>query len=421
MRISFGLPLLFVLASFSLRAQEWTRFRGPNGTGLSDAESIPATWTQSDVNWRVPLPGEGHSQPVIWGDRLFVTAAADEGRKRFVVALRCADGTTAWTTVYDSKTFKKHVRSSYASATPAVDEKRLYAVFSTPDSYALRALDHDGKELWFRDLGAFKSQHGDGASPIVHGELVVLANEQDGESFVVALDRSTGDVKWKSPRKSEEVAYATPSVLRAADGRESLVFSSHAHGISAVDPKTGALEWESPLFDKRTVSSPVIAGDVIVGTCGSGGGGNFLIAVRPGGKGDVSKSHLAYKLTAKIPYVPTSVYKDGLLFLWGDLGVVTCVEAPTGKTVWEKRVGGNYSGSPICVGDRLYALSEEGEAVVIAASREYALLGKTPLGEGSRSVPAVARGRLYLRTYSHLISVGGNKPPSASGRNQTGG
>ncbi|MGH7377723.1 MAG: PQQ-binding-like beta-propeller repeat protein, partial [Candidatus Methylomirabilales bacterium] len=400
---------LAVLLGAVLPAQEWTRFRGPDGSGLSGATTIPAGWSESSCNWRVKLPGIGHSAPVLWGEKVFLTSAEGEGAERLVLCLRAADGSTAWARRYASKTFKKHQRNSYATSTPATDAERVYAVFSTPEAYHLRALDHTGGEVWSRDLGPYTSNHGDGASPVVFEDLVVLGNEQDGESFLIALDRKTGETRWKTSRATANTAYATPAVYREGD-RPALLFSSQAHGVYSVDARTGEPIWEAKVFDKRAVSSPIFAGGLAIGTCGSGGGGSYAVGVRPGGKGDVAGSRVAWKLTRAIPYVPSPIAKGDLLFLWGDMGIVTCAEISTGKVLWQNRVGGNYSGSPVCAGERIYCISDDGEAVVIAASREYKLLARNPLGEASRSTPAVAGGRMYLRTESHLISVGGRKP-----------
>ncbi|MBI4602797.1 MAG: PQQ-binding-like beta-propeller repeat protein [Planctomycetes bacterium] len=404
-----ALALAAALAPLAAPAQEWSRFRGPNGSGLSAAFSVPTEWTEKDFDWRVPLPGPGISQPVLWGERIFLTAATADGSERMVLCLKAADGAAEWTRRSPSAACPRHQRNTHATSTPAVDAERIYFSFSTPGAYTLGALDHGGRELWKRDLGPYDSQHGDGSSPILVGDLVVLANEQDGASFLVAVDRKTGETRWRTERRSEETAYGTPCVVERGGKPAEIVFSSHAHGLSAVDPLTGALLWEARVFDKRTVSSPVLAGDLVVGTCGSGGGGNFAVAVRLGGKGDVTATHAAWKIAKSMAYVPTPVAKDGLVFFWSDKGIVTCAEAVTGSVLWQERVGGGYSSSPVCIGDRLLCLSEEGEAVVVAASRAHKLLARNPIGEGSRSTPAVAGGRLYVRTYTHLISIGGRR------------
>ena len=181
-----------------------------------------------------------------------------------------------------------------------------------------------------------------------------------------------------------------------------MIFNSQSHGISSIDPATGHTNWEIDVFDKRSVSSPLVVGGLIFGSCGSGGGGNYVVAVRPGKKPEV-----AYKIDKSAPYVPTSVAHGKLLFLWGDSGVVSCIDVPSGNLVWQKRVGGNYSGSPVRAAGRLYCISAEGEVVVLAAKDQFDLISRQPLGEPSRSTPAIAGGRMYLRTVSHLVSIGG--------------
>lgn len=243
-RLRAGLtPVAALLIAGLLPAQEWTRFRGPNGTGVSEDESIdvPSAWGEADVRWKVDLPGAGHSQPVLWGEKVFLTGAEEAGVRRLIFCLRARDGGLEWVKRLPSRTFPKHQRNTYASSTPAVDGDRVYAAFSTPESYLLLAFDHRGEEAWRHDLGPFKSQHGDGTSPVVIGDLVVLANEQDGKSFVLALDRKSGQIRWRSPREKSEVAYGTPCAYRESPDREALLFSSHAHGLSSIDARTGEL------------------------------------------------------------------------------------------------------------------------------------------------------------------------------------
>jgi outer membrane protein assembly factor BamB len=238
----------------------------------------------------------------------------------------------------------------------------------------------------------------------------VLADEQDGESFLIAVDAVTGETRWKTPRRTTQTAYATPCVYQPKNGKPELIFNSQSHGICGIDPDNGKGLWEFPkAFDKRTVSSPVIAGDLIIGSCGSGGGGNFVVAVRPGDPIGSKPAELAYTVKRAAPYVPTSVSIGNLLFLWGDGGIVSCVQAASGQLKWQERVGGDFFGSPVCVDGRLFCVSTRGEVVVVEASEQFKLLAKNTLGELTHSTPAVAGGRMYIHTSRHLVSIGGRK------------
>ncbi|HEV3006122.1 MAG TPA: PQQ-binding-like beta-propeller repeat protein [Pirellulales bacterium] len=408
----FSLAAVIVVTSVGLcPAQEWSRFRGPNGTGVSDAASVPAEWTDRDLNWKVTLPGIGHSSPVLWGDKIFLTSAFEDTATRLVLCLRAGDGQILWQRKYSSALHTKHKFNSFASSTPCLDAEAVYCCWSTPEEYTLLAIDHEGNETWRTNLGPYVSQHSCGVSPVVYGDLVILGNDQgdeqhQGTSSLLAVDRRTGDLRWKLDRRTATVAYSTPCVYQPDNGKPELIFNSESHGVTSVDPGSGVVNWEMGVFSKRSVSSPVVAGGLIFGSCGSGGGGNYLVAVRPPA-GPGSSPEIAYKVETSAPYVPTPVALGDLIFLWSDNGIVTCLRAATGDTVWQKRVGGNYHGSPVCVGGKLYCIREDGEVTVVAAADEFKLLGRNPLGEESRSTPAVADGRMYLRSYSRLVSVGG--------------
>ena len=394
---SVAIVLTFVL---DLAAEQWTRFRGPNGSGESEAV-LPATWTDADYNWKVELPGRGHSSPVIWGDRLWVTTATSE-TERILLAIDVRSGKTLWQRQFHCAGHPIHKQNSFASSSPTVDADRVYVAWATPEAYRVFAMDHDGKPLWDADLGPFDSQHGYGASPIVFEDLLILNNDQDGDSALWALDRATGGERWKLPRRTAVAAYSTPCVFRGENGATQLIFNSQAHGITGVDPKSGEKLWELELFDKRSVSSPIVVGGLVFGSCGSGAGGNYVVAVRPG-----IAPQLAYKIDRSAPYVPTSVARGDLLFLWADNSVVTCVKADSGTQIWQQRVGGNFSSSPVRASDKIYCVSAEGDVVVLAAEAQFKELGRVPLGEVCRSTPAIAGGRLYLRTESRLLSLGG--------------
>jgi outer membrane protein assembly factor BamB len=349
---------------------------------------------------------------VLWGEKIFLISAFEDSATRIVLCLNAEDGGTIWTKEFASSIHTKHLRNSFASPTPAVDAEHVYVAWSTPEEYTLLAFDHSGNLVWKRDLGPFVSQHSCGTSPVLYENLVIINNDQDGPSYLIAVDRKTGDTVWQKDRETAVVAYSTPCLYEPEGKPAELIFNSQAHGITSIDPLTGKLNWEAKgVLDKRSVSSPVIASGLAIATCGSGAGGNYVVAVRPGSADPSGQPKEVWRMTksGSAPYVPTVLAKGDLLFLWSDQGIVSCLKGATGEEIWQKRVGGNYSGSPVCVNDRLYCMSDEGECVVLAASEKYELLGRMPLGESSRSTPAVAGGRMYLRTYSHLMSIGGKQ------------
>jgi outer membrane protein assembly factor BamB len=407
---------IVILVTASAAGQEWTRFRGPNGTGISPGtgSTIPSQWTKEDVNWKRALPGAGHSSPVIWGERVFVMSAdADQGQVSGL-CVNAGDGSITWQKRYAFAAFKKHNFNTFASSTPAVDAQHVYVSWAVPARLTLAALDHAGREVWSRDLGPHGSEHGGGTSPIVHDGCVILANEHDGDSFVIAVDAATGRTRWQTPRRRHRASYSTPCLFTTAQGRLALVCNSQSHGVYALDAADGTPLWEyAGAFDKRSVSSPVIVKDLILGSCGSGQGGNYLVAVQTGNPTTGAEPKLAFQIRRSAPYVPTSLALGDLIFLWSDAGVVSCLQAPSGEIRWQERVGGDYFASPVCVGNRLFGVSALGEVVVLAATNRFEILGRNPLGETTHSSPAVAGGRMYIHTASHLISVGGSKSTSA--------
>lgn len=387
--------------------EHWDRFRGPNGSGVSSATSIPAKWRDEDFNWKLKLPGIGHSSPVVWGNKVFVTSGDPESGTRTILCVDTA-GKERWRSEFPAAKHEIHVHNSFASATPAVDAGRVYVAWGTPDELAIMALDHLGGLVWRADLGPFKAGHGFGASPIVHGNLLIVPNDQGGESVLVGMNRFTGDVMWRVPRESQ-TSYATPCVYRRPSGDYDLVFTNWNHGITAIDPLEGRTTWEGDVFDRGhiecAIASPIVADGVVFATAGWLGVKNEVVAVRPAVDG-ASVEEL-FRIERSAPLVPTPLAVDGLLFLWDDVGIVTCADVTSGEIYWKQRVGGSYYGSPVWVGGRLYAVSIDGEVCVLAASPTFRVLARNQLGEGSHSTPAVAGGRMYIRTFSHLISVGG--------------
>ena len=409
-----------LLLSPMLNGQEWTRFRGPNGTGVSDCQTIPVRWAEDQYDWKIELPGRGHSSPVVWGDKVFLLSADPDNATRYVLCYSALDGSETWVRKYESETHSIHSRSSFASSTPAVDAERVYVAWSMPQKTTLKAFDHAGNEVWDLDLGRWVGRHGFGTSPILYQNMLILHFSQQtdklepgdelGESLMMAFDRRTGDELWRTPLDSAgSVCYSVPFIYEPQVGPPELVCANTGNGVFSLDPLTGKENWSFNAFKMRTVASPIFSGGYVFGSTGSGGGGNYIVAIKPG-----DPPELAYELKNssefKAPYVPCMLAKGDKVFMLYDRGFASCVDAPTGKVHWCVRTGAAFSGSPVLAGNRIYCIDEEGIVWVIAADEtEYRLLAKNPLNEASRSTPAVSGGKLFLRTYSHLFCIGSKR------------
>lgn len=402
--------MLLVLATFgSTFAQNWDRFRGPNGAGLGEASGVPTEWQAENIIWRKALPGIGHSSPVVWGERLFVMSANAETGQQIVEAYDALGGERLWQTAFDGPTYGMHARNSFASSTPAVDEQHVYAMWLGSEGVTLTALTHDGEEVWRRVVGPFVEVHGFGKSPVVVDEMVIVANDSEAESAVVAFDRTTGDERWRIARPSGTTAFATPCLFDAPDGRKLLATASTAAGITLIDVEAGQVAYQTDpgALPVRCVASPVVGQGLVLASCGDGGSGKLLLAVKPG-----EGAHLdeVYRLRERVPQVPTPLVAGELLFLWHDRGIVSCFDVATGKLHWRERIGGDYSSSPVLVDGRLFGISYDGEVIVLAAGTKYRLLARNQLGEATRATPAVAHNRMYLRTEKSLMCIGAKEP-----------
>lgn len=399
-------------AAQAVGAQEWTRFRGPNGTGISGSKNVPVTWTEKDFLWRVPVAGTSDGQPVVWGERIFLTSAEKNGAEHVVVCLSKADGKELWSKRYPMATYKKGAARCWSNSTPTVDADLVYACLVHQGKYLVVALTHDGKEAWSRELGEFQGEHAFGASPILHDGKVIVTNDHQGKAFVAALEAKTGKTVWQNDRTpSEQTAYSTPCLLERG-GRTEILLSNKSHGLSSLDPATGKLNWESGgVFALRSVASPMVAGDLVFGSCGSGSyKTNYFVALRLGGQGNVLKSNLAYKIedTNLVPYVPTPLVVGNRVFVFQDrMGLATCLEASTGRIVWSERTArSGFFSSPVLVENRIYINAKAGETLVLEAADTFKLLATNPLGEGCHATPCVDGGRFYMKTFGHLVCIG---------------
>jgi outer membrane protein assembly factor BamB len=400
----FAVMLGSSFARQALAGENWTRFRGPNGAGVA-VEEFPAKWTLKDCLWRVALPGKGHGSPVGWGELLFVASGDADSGVFTLAAIDAARGEIKWTRAFEGSTRSIHAANSYASGTPTVDDKRVYVTWTVNGTLHAAAVDHQGEVAWKRELGPADYKHGSGNSPILADELLVIANDHTGESFVVGLDAKSGEERWRRIRQGGTESYATPLIFQGEDGSEHIVVCSSAEGIAGLSPVDGSVLWQSPdVYLARCVSSPLIAAGMIFSGSGEGGNGKDLLAVRPA-SGASKEPEIAFALKKSLAQVPTPVAVGDRLFVWSDRGVVTCYDAADGHELWTKRIGGNYYGSPIAAGGKLHCVAANGEVVCIAAADKFELLGRSSLGEGSHATPAVHQGKMFLRTESSLICL----------------
>lgn len=403
--------VLLLLASLVSTAaadgtESWPRFRGPNGQGISQATQLPVRWTDSNIRWKTPLPGKGHSSPVIWKDRLYLTSGDNQTGDRYVICLGISDGAPLWQKKFSSTVFPQNRDNSFGSSTPAVDDLGVYVYWTTPEATAVAALTHQGEEKWIKNLGPFMGKHGSGASLVVLDHLVWVNHDHDGPSALIALEAGSGAIKFKIDRQSDKVSYGTPCLLTRPGQPDQLIFAASSHGLTSVNPRHGTVNWDlTGLFKARVVSSPITSDDLIICSSGEGGVGRRLVAVRP--PFGQNPATIVYDFKSGIPNVPTPLAKDGRLYLLCDNGLVRCLRAQTGEALWQERLPEPFYASPVWAQDRLYCVSKNGTVFVLAAADQYQLLAQNNLGEPSFATPAIARNTLFFRTTSQLLAVGG--------------
>lgn len=405
-----------VLAASATFGANWPQFRGPDLQGVSKERGLPLAWNStSNVLWKVSVPGESWSSPILWKDRVFLTTATENGESCRVLALNAKDGRILW----DKEVFKqtprrKEGRNSYATPTPATDGKRVYACFGD-GSFA--ALDFSGKIVWTNRDFPFYSQHGLGTSPILHDGILVMARDgsSDGEdkkigwqkpwdkSFVLALDAATGKLRWKTGRGLSRISHGVPTLF--TDRGQTQVVSEAGDVVQGFDLKTGELLWTSEVLGEGKVPSTIV-GDGLAFTSGGWGGKETIKAFRIGARGNLKESNLVWEQRKGLPKVPSMLFLKPYLYAITDGGIASCFAADTGAIVWQERVGGNFSASPIAADGRLYFLSDEGVTTVLRAGPKFEVLATNPIGEKLQASMAAANGRILIRTTSHLWCIG---------------
>lgn len=405
--------LVAALGVEAMADEPWSRWRGAGGAGAGGSARFPIEWSAADLAWSVPIRGMGHASPVVRDGRVFLASADEDAGLRLVACHALADGRQLWIREIPGPIERHHRQNSSASGSVAVSSAGVYWLWAAHDGLRVEAFTPDGRDLWHADLGPYEGEHGFGGSAAVCGDLVIVSNDHEGQSFVVALDSATGRERWRLDRESGKSGYATPLVVESPAGRQ-LVLTSNAHGVTGIDAATGTVLWERKCLPKRAVSSPVLAGPLAIGTSGDGGGDTTLVAVRMpevAGGSPPAEPELAFQLDrSAAPYVPTPLVVGERLYLWGDRGVVTCADAATGAIRWRGRVGGTFSASPIAVGGTIRNVSADGEVVTLADGDAFEVLGRAALGEECRATPAVVGGRMVFRTVGRLLAIDAETP-----------
>ena len=423
--------------AIELTAENWPQFRGPSSLGVSSESTLPLTWSAGEnIAWKTTLAGPGTSSPVVWNDRIIVTSqigsvplagggnhpqlarddrslAAQEnpigrtpGEVWFVVeAFRRSDGTRLWE--YRARATGPlpdvHEKHNLATPTPVTDGERIYAWFGNGQ---VVALDMEGRLLWSRHLGLeysrFETQWGHGSSPTLHADLLILLCDHLNDAYLLALDVRTGKERWKVNRGNGRVSHSTPLVVRGPQRLELLVNSSQR--IDAYDPLTGKLLWYTGSERQTPIPSAVFHDGRIY--LSRGYRNSDYMAIRPGGSGDVTKTHVEWQAASGASYVPSIVYHDGLLYMTNEVGVVTCADATTGERVWRHRLDGIFFASPVVGNGRVYLVSETGTTFVLRAGRKPEVLAENRLDERFIASPAISGGRIFLRSDRTLFAVG---------------
>jgi outer membrane protein assembly factor BamB len=394
----------YLLLSVLLLFQDWPQFRGPTGQGLSDAHGLPSTWSESEnVRWKVPIPGKGWSSPVVQGDSVWLTTSVKEEEGLSLRAL-CL-GRSSGAVLKNIEVFRLkaspqiNAKNTYASPTPVLDGDRIYIHFG---AFGTACLTQSGEIKWRTRLEYDNGQHGPGSSPVLYDDLLIINCDGRDVQYVAALDKGTGAIRWKKSRRGYQ-AYSTPLVVRLPNGDQ--VVSPGAYRATAYEPRTGKEIWYVKYDDGFSNVPRPVYGNGLVYIC-TGFQQPSLLAVRVDGHGDVTDSHVQWRLERSVPLTPSPLLVGEELYMVSDNGIASCLDARSGKEYWRVRLGGNYSASPIFAEGRIYFLSEEAETSVVAPGKQYRLLATNRLDGQALASMAVSGDSILLRTDTHLYCLG---------------
>lgn len=405
-------------------AENWPCWRGPRGDGSSVENVVPTNWngeTGENITWKVRVLGTGHASPIVWGNRIFLVSCVEEKEERLLLCLDRETGKTLWQkTVVKSQLETKHRLNSFASGTPATDGKIVYVSFlvtsgrevpalnvgkprsTTTGDMLVAAYDFDGNQLWVTKPGSFTSVHGFCSSPVIYKNLLIVNGDHDGESYVVALNRKTGETVWQTARAHKTRSYCTP-IIRDVAGKTQMVMSGSKRVVS-LDPLTGEFLWRVDGPTEQFVASMVFDGEKFY--MAAGFPTHHVLGIRPDGTADVTDSHVAWHSKQAKCYVPSPVVIGRHLFVADDRGTANCFDTQSGERLWQDRLGKHYSASLIVANELVYFLADDGVTKVVAPGNQLEVVATNPLGEYTFASPAVSNGQLFIRGEKHLFAIG---------------
>lgn len=426
--------LIALLASvstpvFVAHGENWPQWRGPRGDGTSQEQNLPTRWdaeTGENIVWKAELPGKGHSSPIVWEDRIFVTTCVEEDLHRSLLCLDVRTGKAMWRRdIFKSPLETVHKMNSYASGTPTTDGELVYVAFLqvdgktipapnvgserdvTPGRIIVSAIDFEGNQRWQVDVGDFISAHGFCSCPVLYKDLLIINGDHDGQSYLVALNRLTGDEVWRTPREQGIRSYVTP-IVRAVNQRDQLVLSGSGH-IAGFDPMTGKMIWKVEGPTEQYVASMVYDGERFI--MAAGYPTHHVMAVRPDGIGDVTKTHVAWHVDKYVRcYVPSPVLIGNQLFVADDRGTASCFSSENGTRLWQNRLSGSFNASLVASDQHAYFLSGDGVTKVVSPAKQFDVIAENILGEACDASPAISNGQIYIRGEKHLFRIGAPSP-----------
>jgi outer membrane protein assembly factor BamB len=401
---SLAAALLLLVTLRSAPAANWPQWRGPNGDGISPETNVPVKWSATEnVVWRTPVPGEGHSSPVVWQDSAFLTAAVSNSLERLLLRFDTRTGKILWQrSVVTAAVEAMHRENSPASSTPVTDGELVFTSFQSGKRADLQAYDFAGRQVWSVQPLEFNGEHGYSYTPLLYRDLLIFDCRQEGEAALLALDKRTGKVRWRVEPAKRRISHITPLLIN--DGGRAQVIVSGSDETRSVNPDTGTTWWWCRGPSDVAVAGLSYGDGVVFATAGYPN--RTRMGVRVDGSGDVTGSHVAWKSLRQVTYVPSPVYYNGHFYSVLDDGMLCCFKAQTGDTVWEQRLEGRYRSSLVLAGGNVYATNDKGVTTVFRATpKGFESVSVNDLGEFCYTTPAIAEGRIYLRTGKHLYCL----------------